>query len=161
MSEARSISTNVWKVIGVNLFGVLFATGILSAQTNSDERESTIEGRWKVVSSETFGEKDSEELIKGYVMTLASGKFSVSRADKDLRAGTYTVDSSARPRRIGLVFTTGHKGNALGIYEVGGERLTICYSKLSPSPPPESSRPKEFSSTKDNQCMLNVYRRLK
>ena len=159
MSETRS--TRVWRAIGFPLMGVLFAAGILSAQTNSDEKEPNLEGRWKVVSSGTSGVKDSEELIKGYVMTLENGKFSVSRAGKDLRAGAYTVDSSARPRRIDLVFTAGRNGNALGVYKISGDRLTLCYSKLSPAPVPESSRPKAFSSTKDNECMLNVYRRLK
>ena len=157
MSETRSRSTRVWLAIGFPFVGVLFATGILPAQTKSD-KEQKLEGRWEVVSSERSGAKDSEEKIKGYVMTLEKGKFSVSRAGKDLRAGTYKVDSSTRPRRIDLVFTAGRKGNSLGIYKISGDRLTICFSKPSPSPVPEANRPKEFSSTKGNEFRLNVYR---
>jgi uncharacterized protein (TIGR03067 family) len=115
-----------------------------------------LEGVW-VFESQTVGGKGAtkEQLdpmriaIKGDTLTRGSGAISI--------ASKMTIDPSKKPKTIDLVtrLPGGGSEKAVGIYELSGDTLKICYDNTG------KERPKEFKSAEGSTVVLSVLKRQK
>jgi RNA polymerase sigma-70 factor (ECF subfamily) len=113
----------------------------------AEEGDAALKGSWKIVSAELAGAPREES----FTMTFADGTYTIKGRTKTDQ-GDYRADPSQRPRHIDFVRKDPKKGPAPGIYEIDGDTLRICYAR--------SVRPKSFTTTKDDEAMLLVFKRV-
>lgn len=137
------------------------ATGVLTA--GGDAKENAIKkdrklmaGTWRVLSLEKDGKKTTaEQLEKTRSIFSADGNAMVQREGKTVIKGNVKIDPTKKPKQSEATYTEGElKGKTvLGIYEVDGDNMRICYAL------PGKDRPTEFSSKPDSGHVLIIYKR--
>jgi uncharacterized protein (TIGR03067 family) len=117
-----------------------------------------LSGTWQAVSYALDGNKAIDEDLKAIKLVFAAdGKTEALRDGKVFIASTTKVDPTQTPMTIDIAFTAGDlKGkNALGIYKIEDDVLTICRTA------PDRARPTEFASKPGSGQTLMSYRREK
>lgn len=128
---------------------------LLVAADDAKKDAENIQGIWTVVSAERDGKKMPEKETKNVKVTFKDGVMSVSREARDEKAG-YKLDPAKKPKTIDFTPDQDKKEKpALGIYELDGDNLKLCWSKEG------GARPTEFVSKADSDVMLIVLKREK
>ena len=112
------------------------------------EDKNTIEGTWVIVAAELSGQKlDS---IRGTKLVLTAGRYQYQN-DK----GEYKLYPAEAAKAMDIVGLEGpNKGKTLlAIYELDGDKLTICYALTG------QARPKEFKTEAGSRQFLAIYER--
>lgn len=113
-------------------------------------------GTWKLVAIESSGKR---EKVNGGTMVLTRDKvtFKIGGRTEEAR---YVVDASKRPKQFDVIYTgesdPERKGTAKGIYELDGDKLTICGNAIGSEP-----RPKELKTREKDGLTLGVFERVK
>jgi uncharacterized protein (TIGR03067 family) len=107
-------------------------------------------GRYVIVAGEKYGTKESEERIKGTVVTFTKDSVVVvDRDKKELYSATYKLDSTRNPSTI--VMTSKVEGSAgeiaRGLIKKEGDELRLIYAL------PTGEIPAEFK-TREKQLMF-------
>jgi uncharacterized protein (TIGR03067 family) len=115
------------------------------------------QGAWTFESSEFGGQKLPADQLKDFVLTYDGAKHTVKNGTQMIQAGTQTLDPSKSPKTIDVTLTEGPmKGVVLlGIYEIDGDTLRVCFDLGG------KERPKEFKSAPGSQTSVNVHKRAK
>jgi uncharacterized protein (TIGR03067 family) len=122
-----------------------------------DKEFKKFQGVWTFASVEAGGKKAPADQLKGATITFAGDKFTVKKGDEVIQAGTQKLDPSRSPRTIDVTMTEGlNKGAVmLGIYEIDGDTLTVCFDEAG------KKRPTEFKSPAGSATFVNVHKRVK
>ena len=114
-------------------------------------------GVWTFESVEAGGKKAPADELKGLTVTFAGDKYTVKKGDEVIQVGTQKLDPSKSPKAIDVTVTEGLKKGAvmLGIYEIDGDTLTVCFDEEG------KKRPTEFKSAAGSQTFVNVHKRVK
>ena len=141
------------------LLPAALAAGLLVAADAKDDAVKrdmdALQGNWQVVSMERDGEavniaKDAARVIKAdkYALTLRPGL---------TIEGAYKIDPGAKPKTMETTASNGpyKDKELLGIYELDGNTLRICYA------PPGKDRPTEFTTKAGSGWILTVHKRAK
>src|SRR5436309_3761372 len=101
-----------------------------------------LQGSWRITGLEADGQKVPAEMVAGSRMLVQGDRFT-STGMGSVYEGRLELDESQQPRHFALRFDAGpEKGNTnLGIYELAGDRWTICLATRG------SVRPATFAST--------------
>jgi len=117
-------------------------------------------GTWRPISAENNGYKASAENLKGdRWIRDADGKWTMRRGDKTVvEWAVKKIDATKNPKTIDIeVAAGGYKGVVyLGIYELAGDTLRICFAL-----PDRAERPTEFSAGKGSIRALTEFKREK
>jgi uncharacterized protein (TIGR03067 family) len=110
-----------------------------------------LQGNWTVVSIEVNGTKVPDDRIGGRNAAFKGDQYSIH----DFRL-TVTLDPTKKPKTIDMV---GKDGNGkplsmVGIYDVDGDMLKICFAK-----PNTKVRPVQFETRPQTGESLIVYKR--
>ena len=109
-----------------------------------------LQGVWKAVKVEFDGKEQKPEDIAGVRITFSGRSFALSeRGTEDLHAD-FSIGADKNPRYIDVEIKTGiNKGKqSLGIYEIRGKTLTLCFRR------PMADRPTGFVSKNEATLML-------
>src|SRR5271169_571282 len=100
------------------------------------------QGTWTFESSVTGGDELPADHLKMFVVTFEGDKYTVKKGDEVIQVGTQKLDPSRSPKAIDVTVAEGlNKGaTMLGIYEVSGNTLKVCFD------PEGKKRPAEFKS---------------
>jgi uncharacterized protein (TIGR03067 family) len=114
-------------------------------------------GVWTFASVEAGGKKAPADDLKGLTITFADDRYTVKKGDEVIQVGTQKLDPSKSPKAIDVKITEGlNKGAAmLGIYEIDGDTLKVCFDEQG------KKRPTEFRSPADSATFVNVHKRVK
>ena len=114
-------------------------------------------GVWTFASVEAGGKKAPADQFKGVTVTFAGDKYTVKKGSEVIQVGTQKLDPSKSPKAIDVKVTEGlNKGAVmLGIYEIDGDTLRVCFDEEG------KKRPTEFKSPAGSQTFVNVHKRLK
>jgi uncharacterized protein (TIGR03067 family) len=147
--------------MGRSLLLLVSAAVLLAAEQPSDEASKKdlerLQGDWVAVSITRDGEKFADDEAQALFRTVKGNEYTVSRFDKALGKGTFTLDATKKPKTIDVTAMT-PKGKAppiLGIYEFEGDKWKFCYGA------PGKARPTAFESKEGSQVTLTVWEREK
>jgi uncharacterized protein (TIGR03067 family) len=124
---------------------------------------ASLQGSWVIVAREYMGKKATEEEVehlKGEMVIKDNTvtQWAEEQGKKEvISTSTFRLDAKARPKAVDVTRTTGDlKGRTtLGIYELDGDSLKVCYSFQG------EKRPTEFATKADRKSFLLVYKRVK
>ena len=125
---------------------------VVASAYAQDKKDDKLDGKWLVVSVERDGKAD--DALKGGVRVIAGDKYTLSDKNGKATPGTFKIDASKKPKTIDMMPAEGqYKGKTLlGIYEVDGQSLKICFAE------PGKDRPTEFAS---KGAVLAIHKREK
>jgi uncharacterized protein (TIGR03067 family) len=115
------------------------------------------EGTWQAVSLIVNGNKtDGAPANVIVVENRSEGTWTIRVRKMQISAGTSTIDPTENPKTIDFTPTEGDAMGKefLGIYELGENKRKLCFA------PPGQPRPKEFTSTADNQHIVVEFERV-
>ena len=138
------------------LIAVSLSLAFNALADGSSKDAKKIQGTWLPSEAAVGGKAMGDDFLKSTVLKMTDGKYEVTVAGAPDK-GTYTLDASAKPKRIDI---TGVEGPNAGktfpsIYELKGDSLRICYALSG------TNRPTEFKSPAGTQYFLVVYHRKK
>jgi uncharacterized protein (TIGR03067 family) len=146
------------RVVVGNLSAVLTALLIVLSGVSGDEKkdDEKIQGNWTVVSREFIGKKTPEAELKALKVTIKDGTITMDDGKKKEKI-PYKLDPSKKPKAIDLANTgIESKETTLGIYELDGDTLKMCWSEKDPK-----HRATKFASDKDSGQTMIVLKREK
>ncbi len=99
------------------------------------------QGTWRTVSLTIDGRKIPDDEIQDRRVIIIDDRYVVVDGNKTIQRGSFRLDASKTPKQINTFPADGpNKGKVdLGIYELDGDILRLCYA------PPGRTRPTEFS----------------
>ena len=141
-------------------FGLVVSggTGTRAGGKADVEKElKKFQGVWTVESLESGGKKIPADTFKGMTLTYEGDKYTVKNGKEVIQVGTQKVDPSKSPKTIDVTMTEGPNKGAvmLGIYEINGDTLRVCFDTEG------KKRPAEFKSPPGSQTFVNVHKRVK
>lgn len=125
---------------------VVVAFGLLGADDAKEEANKKemkkFDGTWSFVAHEIDEKKTPDDELKKMKIRIKDGKYTVTADGQVVEEGTFTGDSTQKPKRVDVMPTTGgSKGQTYrGIYELEGDQLRYCMA------PPGKERPAAFAS---------------
>ena len=126
-------------------------------KADAEKELKKFQGTWTFESVEAGGKKLPADQFKGMTVTFEGDKYSVKMGDRVVEAATLKLDPSRSPKTLDATVTEGpNKGNViLGIYEIDGDTLKVCFD------PEGKKRPTEFKSPAGSENFVNVHKRVK
>lgn len=133
------------------LIVLAISTCALMAQGPSVAR---LEGEWKAVKAIRGGrELDAEHLSK-VTVTIADGTITIKEPGISEKATLVNV-AAGKPGTMDLrIDTKGKQATLEGIFELDGDDLALCLSKL----PEKGTRPKGFEAAAESVSLLRLKR---
>jgi RNA polymerase sigma factor (sigma-70 family) len=122
-----------------------------------------LQGKWKAVKAVIDGVDVPADEVKGMEWEFAGETIRiVEKPGGELLDAAFTLDTVPSPRRLDMTMQeaanlpanlrTGKPTELLGIYELKGDKLTVCQGRKD-----KGGRPTEFESDKTNKAMLIVF----
>ncbi|HEY1861779.1 MAG TPA: TIGR03067 domain-containing protein [Gemmataceae bacterium] len=141
--------------IGFTAFGGTTARADEKADVEKELKK--FQGAWTFESVEAGGKPVPAGELKGTILTFEGDKHTVKKGDDVLQVGTQKLDPSKSPKTIDVTMIEGpSKGTVmLGIYEIDGETLKVCFDSEG------KKRPTEFKSAPGSATFVNVHKRMK
>ncbi len=137
----------------------LLAVGLLGADSNEDANQKDIQkwqGSWQATSMITDGKPMPAESAKKMHLTVSGTNYHFQNGSFN-EHGSYRFNAAKSPAELDIVVGDGaDKGKVYQvIYEVRGDRLTICLEKAN------KNRPKSFDAKAGTGNVLEVWERVK
>src|SRR5262249_44389337 len=136
----RSVLMTLFCVLGLAVSG---GSGTLADDKADLEKEvKKFQGAWTFESSEAGGKELPASELKGFILIFEGDKHTVKKGDEVIQVGTQKLDPSKLPKAIDVTLTEGPMKGAvmLGIYEINGDTLKVCFDAQG------KKRPTEFKS---------------
>src|SRR5262245_33852343 len=114
-----------------------------------------LDGEWQVKSVEANGMKAPEDNIKGMKLILKGDTFKYMTDQKVVLEGTFKADQQKGTLDAEGKDPQGQVIKSIGIMELKGDTMRICFVKEG------EQRPKEFSAKEGSNTSLITYQRVK
>lgn len=112
-----------------------------------------LEGTWVPIAANISGQALVVEELRVARFVLERGGYRIiDRGDHVVDSGDYLVDATVRPQTMDIVGVDGpHSGKVmLAIYELEGDRLTVCYDLE------HQERPRDMQPKDAEQLLLSI-----
>lgn len=133
---------------------ILIPAGLLAEDKKSDSAAdvAALKGKWKIVSAQFNGRESGQAGER--TLEFTEKHFTAFDGKKKVRTLNYSLDSSANPPRMDFT-RAGTDVKSLGIYQLDGENLKICYGE------PGANRPARIESKEGEKNFLLILKRVK
>ena len=144
------------------LLTLLCTLGLVACGGRSDDPATVasdlnkLQGTWAFESIEAAGQKLPMEPFQGTTVTWEGDRYDVKQGDLVVESASAQIDPSKSPKTLDSTVLDGPNKGAvyLGIYEVSGDLLTVCFD------PEGKQRPTEFKAESGSHTLV-VHRRVK
>ena len=150
----RSALTLIW---GLGLV-VAASTGARADNSADVKKElKKFQGVWRFESVVAGGKKAPADQLKGTTVTFKGDKYTVKKDNEVIQVGIQKLNPTKSPKAMDVRIIEGlNKGAVmLGIYEIHGDTLRVCFDEGG------KTRPTEFKSPAGSQTFVNVHKRIK
>jgi uncharacterized protein (TIGR03067 family) len=134
--------------------------GIVFAADDADSKKllKTLEGSYKVTAVEKAGDPPPTEFLEKLErVTIKGNKFSITFKEggkAEEKSAAISVDATKKPAIIDLKADDGDRREMVGIVEIDGDSVKICWAD-----DPKAARPTKFETNKENkQFMITLMR---
>jgi uncharacterized protein (TIGR03067 family) len=129
-------------------------TWILTVMLFAVPARADVDGTWRPVAAELGGQELAEAAYAPLRLTLTATRYTLTTPNGDDR-GMVVFDASHTPATVDISGTEGpNQGKTFhAIYELAGDRLTICYDLSG------KTRPARFETRQGKQFFLVTYKR--
>jgi uncharacterized protein (TIGR03067 family) len=137
-----------------SLVGLVISISFVAAANAQDDAKKDLDklqGTWKAEKMIFMGEDAPADVVGKFTLTCKGSEFIPSDNASDV--ATIKLDTTAKPKAIDL--TEKNKKVSLGIYELDGDTLKLCFAE------PGTDRPKAFESAKGSKVFYIVMKREK
>jgi uncharacterized protein (TIGR03067 family) len=140
----------------ISLAVILILSSPCISRADDSRDGKLINGTWSAAAAELGGERLPFEVRKSIKLDISDGKYTVmvgTEPDK----GIVKLDPSKEPKSMDIAGTKGpNKGKTiLAIYQLDGDRLSVCYDLSG------KGRPAEFKTKDGTQLSPVTYKREK
>jgi uncharacterized protein (TIGR03067 family) len=144
------------RYLGIPFVGLALAAGVAAEDTGKADLKR-LEGTWRMTSVEIDGKKIPPDDLKPMSVVFRGDTYTVKNDDKEVEKGTQKLDPSQTPKTIDAHVVEGSdKGkDQLGIYELSGDTLKVCFAAAG------QERPKEFASKPGSKHEFGIFQRQK
>jgi uncharacterized protein (TIGR03067 family) len=110
----------------------LVALAVIGQSGSADKPmtdQAQIQGAWVVISLVNYGETMTPDMVQKAKLTFTENRFRMTGGEHNFE-GTFTLHPEELPKTIEASFVVvdrGEKRKATGIYELRGDRLTVCW----------------------------------
>lgn len=122
---------------------MLVAAGIFAGAIHAEEPDDFkfLGGTWQPKEANLGGNLIDTMLLEKATLVYEGDKYTISINDK-IEKGSFVLDAKKIPKTMDIFPTQGDNNGKtlLAVYEIAGDKLTICYS-LSPGVRPENFEP--------------------
>ena len=137
----------------------VLACALLAAGAGGQEQKKTdedkIQGTWTFVSLERGGVDVNDDFVKDAKLVITADKVKILAPGKDMEVG-YKLDASKKPKHMDILVNEGGKELVImGIYELDGDTLKVCFGG------PTDKRPNELKTQGGSNEQLVVMKREK
>lgn len=138
-------------------FLALLVAWAISFVTFSSAEKNDLDGEWLVKSITIDGKKIDAKLFADAKIVVEGNRFTFWNNNKKTGMGTFTLDKDKKPAEMDIITQDGKgdKTKVLAIYQIKGDRLTVCGA------PPGKQRPQQFQSKANSGMELVEYQRKK
>jgi uncharacterized protein (TIGR03067 family) len=112
-----------------------------------------MQGDWAVIEYVVDGIKSEDDNAQSLFRTIKGNHYTVFLFDKPLGSGTIKLDATRMPKTIDSIPDKMPGKPFLGIYEIDGNRVKVCYA------PPGKDRPTELASKKGSEHTFMIWER--
>jgi uncharacterized protein (TIGR03067 family) len=112
-----------------------------------------MQGDWNAVHMVSEGFTIPDDDAQALFRTVKDRDYTVSRYDRVVGKGTFTIDAAKKPKTIDAIPSTGAaKGRPmLGIYEIDDKTFKVCFAV------PGKPRPNDFTAGEGSGCTLTIW----
>src|SRR5262249_199546 len=112
----------------------------------------SLQGQWDLASAEADGAPVESEDLKAVVLTIKNDAYSVVFPDRT-DEGTLKLDAAKQPHQMDILPGSGPNSGQtlLGIYQLDGRTLQVCYGRDG------AARPTEFKAESGSSNLLIVW----
>jgi len=131
---------------------LLTAVGVAQDAAKADLDK--LQGRWVVIALTEGGKEAPKDSLQGDELLIKGSQYTM-KTGKDTYRGSLKLDPGQKPKQIDATFIDDQgkeQGKALGIYELSGDRLRICWRH-------KGERPATFASPPDSGVRLMELKR--
>lgn len=148
-----------------NCIVVLSTTvALMGITAHAEQPRSDLTGLWQLVSTSEPGKAGAAADVSKKQLVLSERSFSFVEDGIVTQEGSFSERTAKDVHSMDLTWAIDRgkssRQSSLGIYEIQGETLKLCFSAPSPDEPNESSRPTKFNSTQEPPIQLSIYRRV-
>jgi len=144
--------------LGLTALGAMGAIGARAVDKAEVEKElKKFQGTWTFASLEEGGKVVPPAALKGNTFIFEGDKYTIKNGDAVVQVATLKLDPSKSPKTFDVTATVGPQEVviSLGIYEISGDTLKLCYVEVG------KKRPTEFKTAVGSQTTLAVLKRVK
>jgi uncharacterized protein (TIGR03067 family) len=144
-------------LVGTLVLAACGGTGARADEKADVEKElKKFQGAWTFESSEAGGKELPAGELKGLTLTFEGDKHTVKKGNDVIQVGTQKLDPTKAPKAIDVTLTEGGNKGAvmLGIYEIDGDTLKVCFDAEG------KKRPTQFKSPPGSGTFVNVHKRV-
>jgi uncharacterized protein (TIGR03067 family) len=119
----------------------LLVTPLVGATADDADDLKLLAGTWKPNEANLGGNKIDPMVLEKAKVVYEGEKYTITIGEKG-EMGTFTLDPKKMPKQMDIFPTSGDNNGKtlLAVYELVGDKLTICYS-LTPTVRPENFEP--------------------
>jgi uncharacterized protein (TIGR03067 family) len=114
---------------------------------------AALQGAWRITKMQAAGEMPPPGFIEQLQLVFTDTTVSLKLAQRT-ETCTYKIDPKAKPKTLDMTPETNKELNVLGIYELSGDVLKICWSK-------KGARPTAFTANAGEDRLLLELARVK
>jgi uncharacterized protein (TIGR03067 family) len=137
-----------WQAVLVVAAAVGAAVGAEAGEKAAATDKAKLQGSWALLAAEAMGKPAPKEFIEQGLTLVFSGDKAEMTGGKKQEEVTFKLDETKKPRQIDFIPKDKNMPTAVGIYELKGDTLKLCFGMAGPKAGADAQpkRPTAFDS---------------